>query len=113
MSAAIPDYRIPSYEKMRVTLIPSLYEKVVCAVRKLLTSCNMCTIMMDLWSSNTMTGFIGVSCSSVTQDYIPFTCSLPLKEMPKNHTAAAILAEYESVISDWDVDKKACINEIQ
>ena len=34
MSAAIPDYRIPLYEKMRDTLIPSLYEKVVCAVKK-------------------------------------------------------------------------------
>ena len=69
--------------------------------------------MMDLWSSNTMTGFLGVSCSSVTKDYIPFAYFLALKEIPKNHTAAAILTEYESVISDWGIDKKECINDIQ
>jgi hypothetical protein len=79
ISAAMPEYKIPSYEKMRETLIPILYEKVTCAVKKQLESSKMCTIMMYLWSSNTMTGFIGVSCSSVTQNYIPFTCFLALK----------------------------------
>jgi hypothetical protein len=33
--------------------------------------------------------------------------------MPKNHTAAAILAEYEAVIAEWNVEKKVCINVIQ
>ncbi|XP_045027125.1 uncharacterized protein LOC116919335 [Daphnia magna] len=53
-----------------------------------------------------MEGFLGVSCSAVTCDYEPFTAFLSLREMPKNHTAAAIFAEYESTIEDWEVNKK-------
>ena len=60
-----------------------------------------------------MTGFIVVSCSSVTRDYISFTCFLAPKGMAKNHIAVAILTEYEAVIAEWNVDKKACINVIQ
>ncbi|XP_045027119.1 uncharacterized protein LOC116919331 [Daphnia magna] len=53
-----------------------------------------------------MEGFLGVSCSAVPCDYEPFTAFLSLREMPKNHTAAAIFAEYESTIEDWEVNKK-------
>jgi hypothetical protein len=36
MSASVPEYKILSYEKMRDTLIPILYAKESCAVKKLL-----------------------------------------------------------------------------
>ncbi|KZS00971.1 Uncharacterized protein APZ42_002521, partial [Daphnia magna] len=85
MAAAVPDYQIPSYERMRETLIPHIYEEV---------------------ATTSMEGFLGVSCSAVTCDYEPFTAFLSLREMPKNHTAAAIFAEYESTIEDWEVNKK-------
>ncbi|KAK4045793.1 hypothetical protein OUZ56_033783 [Daphnia magna] len=62
--------------------------------------------MMGLWSSNAMKGFLGVSCSAVTCDYVPFTAFLALHEMQKNPTAAAVFAEYESVIEDWEINKK-------
>lgn len=106
MAAAVPDYQIPSYKRMRETLIPHLYEEVATTVKKRLASSPACSVMMDLWSSKSMEGFLGVSCSAVTCDYEPFTAFLSLREMPKNHTAAAIFAEYESTIEDWEVNKK-------
>jgi hypothetical protein len=105
MAAAVPDYQLPSYERMRDTLIPHLYEKVATTVKKRLASSPACSVMMDLWSSKSMEGFLGESCSAVTCDYEPFPAFLSLREMPKNHTVAAVFAEYESVIEDWEINK--------
>nr|CAH0105858.1 unnamed protein product [Daphnia galeata] len=106
ISFIAPIYKIPSYEKMRDTVIPSMYSRIVEGVKEILNSCDVATIMLDLWSSNSMLGFMGVSFSSVTADYIPFTCFLNMKEMPKNHTAEAILSESECVFSDWGLNGK-------
>ncbi len=106
MAAAVTDYQLPSYERMRETLIPHLYEEVATTVKKRLASSPACSVMMDLWSFKSMEGFLGVSCSAVTCDCEPFTTFLSLREMPKNHTASAIFAEYESVIEDWEISKK-------
>ena len=108
ISFIAPTYKIPSYEKMRDTIIPSMYSRIVEGVKEILNSCDVATIMLDLWSSNSMIGFMGVSCSSVTADYIPFTCFLNMKEMPKNHTAEAIFSESECVVSDWGLNGKVC-----
>jgi hypothetical protein len=108
ISFLAPTYKIPSYEKMRDTIIPSIYSRIVEGVKEVLNSCDVATIMLDLWSSNSMVGFMGVSCSSVTADYIPFTCFLNMKEMPQNHTAEAILSESECVVSDWGLNGKVC-----
>ncbi|KZS10217.1 Uncharacterized protein APZ42_025370 [Daphnia magna] len=101
-----PTYNIPSYEKMRDTIIPSIYARTAEVVKTVLKSCNVVTIMLDLWSSNSMVGFMGVSCSSVTADYVPFTCFLNMKEMPSNHTAEAIQSKSECVVSDWELNGK-------
>lgn len=74
ISFIVPTYNIPSYEKMRDTIIPSIYERTAEVVKTVLKSWDVVTIMLDLWSSNSMAGFMGVSCSSVTADYVPFTC---------------------------------------
>ncbi|XP_045034373.1 uncharacterized protein LOC123475567 [Daphnia magna] len=104
-----PTYNIPSYEKIRDTIIPSIYARTAVVVKTVLKSCDVVTIMLDLWSSNSMVGFMGVSCSSVTADYVPFTCFLNMKEMPSNHTAEAILSESECVVSDWELNGKVVV----
>ncbi|KZS07309.1 Uncharacterized protein APZ42_028994 [Daphnia magna] len=101
-----PTYNIPSYEKMRDTIIPSIYARTAEVVKTVLKFCDVVTIMLDLWSSNSMVGFMGVSRSSVTADYVPFTCFLNMKEIPSNHTAEAILSESECVVSDWELNGK-------
>ena len=96
---------------MRDSLIPNLYDEVATKVWKRLASSPACSVMMDLFSSNTMEGFLGVSWFGVTSDYVPFTAFLSLCEMPKNHTAAAaFFLEYESLIEDWEINKKVKFN---
>ncbi|KAI9552615.1 hypothetical protein GHT06_020482 [Daphnia sinensis] len=106
ISFIAPTYNIPSYEKMRDTIIPSIYARTAEVVKTVLKSCDVVTIMLDLWSSNSMVGFMEVSCSSVTADYVPFTCFLNMKEMPSNHTTKVILSESEHVVSDWELNGK-------
>ena len=82
MAAAVPDYQLPSYERMRDTLIPHLYEEVAKTVEKHIASSPACSVMMDLWSSKSIEGFLGgqLFCSAVTCDYEPFTAFLSLRE---------------------------------
>lgn len=82
ISFIAPTYKISSYEKMRDTIIPSISSRIVEVVLEVLNYCDVVTIMLDLWSYDSMLGFMEVSCSSVTADYIPFTCFLNMKEMP-------------------------------
>ena len=95
MATAVLDYKFPSYERMRDTLIQNLYEEVTTKVKKRLASSPTFSVMMDVWSSNAVEGFEGLSCSVVTCDYVTFTTFLSLHEIPKNHTAAAVFVEYE------------------
>ncbi|KZS20402.1 Uncharacterized protein APZ42_012923 [Daphnia magna] len=87
--------------------------EAVAALKIRLASSPACSIMMGLWSSNAMKGFLGVSCSAVTCDYVPFTAFLALHEMQKNPTAAAVFAEYESVIEDWEINKKVNVSKMK
>jgi len=61
---------------------------------------------MDLWSSKTMRGYLGISCTGVTEDYEPFNAFLTLRPMQGSHTGEAIFAEYESVMKDWNITNK-------
>ncbi|KZS20284.1 Uncharacterized protein APZ42_013065 [Daphnia magna] len=105
ISALYPDYKIPSPEKLR-KLIDELFEETKAALRDKLERVNSTSIIMDLWSSKTMRGYLGISCTGVTEDYEPFNASLSLRPMQGRHTGAAIFAEYESVVKEWNITNK-------
>ena len=97
-------------------LIPIFYEKTKAAISALLDSTNICSIVMDIWSSKSievhrspsksMVGYMGISDSALTSSYIPFNCLLSIRQMPKSHTAAAIFAEYKHVMEERNLSKK-------
>lgn len=102
----MPGYDIPSYERLRDTLIPERYQELREEITRLIDTSYSCSIILDIWSSPSMKSYLGVSCSFVTETFVPFTCFLTLKEMPKHHTAAAIFAEYEAIMEEWKISKK-------
>ncbi|XP_045029829.1 uncharacterized protein LOC123472425 [Daphnia magna] len=54
ISFIVPTYNIPSYEKMRDTIIPSIYARTAEVVKTVLKCWDVVTIMLDLWLSNSM-----------------------------------------------------------
>ncbi|KAK4009706.1 hypothetical protein OUZ56_018852 [Daphnia magna] len=100
ISFIAPTYNIPSYEKMRDTIIPSIYARTAEVVKTVLKSCEIVTIMLDLWSSNSMVGLWG------SHARLLLLTTSRLHDMPSNHTAEAILSESECVVSDWELNGK-------
>ena len=66
-----------------------------------ISECAALSIILDIWSSKNMLGFIGFSCQGVSSTFEPFNAFLTLKQMKGSHTAQAIVAEYEHVVEMW------------
>lgn len=98
-------YKLPGVEKMRNKLIPSLVSVTKQEVLKIILACLSFTIMLDIWSSKNMMGYIGFVCNCVNSDFERFTIFLCLKKMTNRHTAENILAEYEQVLLDWNIPR--------
>lgn len=58
---------------------------------------------MDIWSSKSMDGYIGFTCSAVSDDFEKFVVFLGVRKMHGRHTSQAILAEYEQLLQDWKI----------
>lgn len=91
---------------MRDTLIPASYSNVKKAVMEKLSKVTSCSIILDLWSSKSMDGFLGFTCSAVTENYESFTCLLACRKVEGSHTGQRILDEYENVTAEWEISEK-------
>lgn len=94
-------YKIPSTERMRNVMLPKLAAATKQRSLELLKSCTSFNIILDIWSSKQMMGYIGFKCQAVTQDYELVHVFLGIKHMPGRHTAASVFAEYEQIIEEW------------
>jgi hypothetical protein len=52
-----------------------------------------------------MMAFIGFTCHVVTKTFERYTLFLGVKRMIGRHTAENILAEYEQLLCDWEIDR--------
>lgn len=103
-------YKLPSYERMRNTLIPDVSQQTKDEVDKIILVCSSLTVILDIWSTKSMQGYIGFTIVCVTQDFKRFTIFLCVKQMLGRHTADNILAEYEQVLRDWNIPReKVCV----
>lgn len=82
------------------------YDRIKSLVMKKLKQSRSITLMIDIWSSKRMCGYIGFSLEGVTFKYEQFTAFLCLRQMTVRHTGEAILAEFEDVLSEWDLNIK-------
>ena len=106
LQTASPNYKIPSIEKVRNKLIPLRYHQVYQAVKAKMLESRTCSIMLDLWSSKKMEGYLGVTASGVGSEYDPFTVLLACKKIEGKHTAAKILEEYEEIVQEFELSSK-------
>jgi hypothetical protein len=102
----MPFYQIPSVERMRDTLLPNLFKKTKEAVQNKLSQASSVAMIMDIWSSKSMEGYIGLSASFVTDSFEPFVCLLALRRIYGRHTGEAIAAEYDAIAREWNIPNK-------
>jgi hypothetical protein len=50
-----------------------------------------------------MDGYIGFTCSAVTDKFEKFVVFLGIRKMHGRHTSQAILAESEQLLQDWKI----------
>lgn len=99
----VPGYSLPSVHVMRNALIPARYAKVKELIKDKLSACIAITIMLDIWSSKSMVGYIGFTCSGVLKTFEPFRCFLATRQMVGKHTGESIISEYEDVLEEWGI----------
>ena len=102
----MPFYQIPSVERIRDTLLPNLFNKTKEAVQNKLSQATSVAMIMDIWSSKNMEGYIGLSASFLTDSFESFVCLLALRRIYGRHTGEAIAAEYDIKAREWNVSNK-------
>lgn len=98
-------YRLPGLERLRNKLIPATAESTKKKLWKILIGCTSFTVVLDIWSSKSMMGFIGFTLICVNREFERFTIFLGVKLMTVRHTAENILAEYDQMLSDWNIPR--------
>ena len=105
----MPDYSIPCPETMRKTL-PQVYKAAKDRIFHKLAACVSFSIIIDIWSSKSMLGFIGFTCFAVTPDFGLINCFLGLRQVFGSHTSQAILAQYEEIMKEWNLTDRPVTN---
>ncbi|KZS05305.1 Uncharacterized protein APZ42_031554 [Daphnia magna] len=100
---AVPGYQLPSTQRVRNTLISDLKATLKKQVMEKIMKFSRFTTILDIWSSNNMSGCIGFTCQAVTTDFELLNCFSGVKEMRSRHTADAIIAEYEDILQNRDI----------
>lgn len=110
LQSGMPGYQLPGIERMRNGIIPSLVHATRCKLLKIIKDSSSFTIILDIWSSKSMMGFIGFTCHAVTKTFERYILFLGVKRMIGRHTAENILAEYEHLLRDWEIDRSLVSN---
>ena len=106
----MPDYKIPSPETVRYTNLPQIFKAAKERIFRKLAACVSFSIIIDIWSSKSMLGYIGFSCSAVTADFEIVNCFLGIWQMFGSHTSQAISAEYEEMVKEWNLTDRPVRN---
>ncbi|XP_045033112.1 uncharacterized protein LOC116932192 isoform X1 [Daphnia magna] len=102
-------YKAPNDFTMRRRHIGEEYDRIKMLVLKKISQSGSVTLMLDIWSSKRMCGYIGFSLEGVTINYEQFNAFISLRQMTGCHTGEAILAEFEDVLKEWDLNIKTVV----
>lgn len=103
-------YKLPSVERMRNSLIPNIVDRTKQKAMAIIDQCTCFTIILDIWSSKNMDGYIGFQLIGVSKYFERYHIFLGVKKMTERHTANNVLAEYESMVQRWNIPIKLISN---
>ena len=94
---------------MRDTLIPEKQRKTKEFIAKKLENVSNLCAHIDLWSSKSMDGYLGLSVSGIDKNFVPFKAYLACCHVQGSHTGKRILSEYEDIVQNWGLQNKVIL----
>ena len=97
---------MPSPEKREGKTDTKLLEESEKALKAKLDQAKTVTVILDLWSSKAMDGYLGLSCNGVTNEFEPFHGFLDIPKLAGSHTGKAICEVYKRVVKEYNLHNK-------
>ena len=101
-----PFYELPSDKKIKELLVNSYNhckKEITCLFEKDIISCSL---TLDLWTSRSRAGYLGVTCSFVNSKFELCEATLVIKYLKYPHTSDIIVECLNQVIQEWNLDGK-------
>lgn len=83
--------------------MPAEFFRIQKILQEKILQCTAVTLIIDIWSSKRMCGYIGFTIEGVTPDFEIFTAFLCIRQIFGRHTAEGILAEFEDILREWNL----------
>ena len=104
-----PRFALPSRRQLSENILPDMYVKLKESVKKSIAKAEKISFTTDIWTeTNTTNAFIGVSAHWISQDWERKFAVLCCESFSGRHTGEKIAAKFDSVLSDWGIQKEAC-----
>uniref|UniRef100_A0A6P7H2S3 Zinc finger BED domain-containing protein 1-like n=1 Tax=Diabrotica virgifera virgifera TaxID=50390 RepID=A0A6P7H2S3_DIAVI len=101
-----PLYKLPSRKTLTNILVPEVCREISENIKSMLNQTDSVGITTDIWSSDSNTSFISVTCHFISDTSELQNVVLDTKEIPGSHTAELIAAYVQEVIDDWNISDK-------
>lgn len=101
-----PFYELPSDKKVKELLAKGFNyckQEIICLFEQDIT---FCSLTMDLWTSRSRSGYLGVTCSFVSAQFELHEVILAIKYLQYPHTADSIVECLNQIINDWNLNRK-------
>ena len=100
-----PQFVVPSWKHLSIALLAKKDEVIKTKVRDILEQVKNVSLTLDLWSSQQMKGFLGITCHFIL-NWTMQSLMLECKRFKGRHTAENIAHNYDEVITSYNIDRK-------
>lgn len=103
---AEPNYTIPTRQTMRESVLPDFRAKMVDKIRAELSTIDQMYATIDLWTSRSMVGFMGMTVHFIDANYNLKSRVLTCEKIEGRHTAENIAMLYDHVTTRYNITGK-------
>ena len=101
-----PNYQLPSDKTIQQLLAEAYNQIKAVLTKKLNESMISCSITTDLWTARSRSGYIGVTCSFIDNNFDICEAILAVQYVPYPHTGNNICKVLRDIISNWNLTGK-------
>ncbi len=101
-----PNYQIPSDKTIHQLLAEAYNQIKVVLTKKFNEDIISCSITTDLWTARSRSGYIGVTCSFIDNNFDICEAILAVQYVPYPHTSENICKVLRDIISNWNLTGK-------